>query len=83
MYSAADVTYNTASFPALVKTLKNLLVPGPPLLLAYKQRDEGEKDLWRLLKAEGVFMDLIDNIPGSEDYGEVEIWVGRYAGSDA
>lgn len=85
--SAADVTYNTASFPHLLSTLVSLLKPsetvqlrgggrGPRLLMAYKQRDEAERELWAMLKAEGIAMTLVDVIQGSEEDGAVEIWVG-------
>ncbi|CAK9782803.1 hypothetical protein CC85DRAFT_247547 [Cutaneotrichosporon oleaginosum] len=78
---AADVTYNTASFPALVDTLERLLKAqvdaGPPrLLLAYKQRDEGERELWTMLKDRGIGTVLVDTLQGAEDRGEIEIWVG-------
>jgi hypothetical protein len=48
----------------------------PPLLLAYKQRDEAERELWDMLKAEGVEMELVDKIRGAEEDGLVEIWIG-------
>ncbi|KAL7419734.1 hypothetical protein Q5752_005650 [Cryptotrichosporon argae] len=79
---AADVTYNTASFPALVSTLDGLLTPHkgkrpPRLLLAYKQRDAAERDLWGLLEAKGIRMELVDTVGGAGDEGPVEIWVGE------
>ncbi|WVQ78732.1 hypothetical protein IAT38_000819 [Cryptococcus sp. DSM 104549] len=81
---AADVTYNTDSFPYLLSTLTALLRPSPthhtgpaPLLvLAYKQRDPAERDLWGMLKEQGVGMVLVDEVKGAEDYGVTEIWVG-------
>ncbi|WWD16604.1 hypothetical protein CI109_101032 [Kwoniella shandongensis] len=84
---AADVTYNTSAFPSLLKTLTSLLLPStetrstssrePPLLvLAYKQRDEAERELWSMLKEKGVEMVLVDTIVGAEQEGKVEIWVG-------
>jgi hypothetical protein len=48
----------------------------PPLLLAYKQRDEAERELWDMLKAEGVDMELVDKTRGAEEDGQVEIWIG-------
>lgn len=79
--SAADVTYNTASFPCLHSTLVNLLKPAsgdrPPLILAYKQRDIAERELWGLLGNSGISMDKVDEIQGSEEEGVVEIWVGK------
>lgn len=79
--SAADVTYNTSSFPSLVRTLRDLLKPltgqRPPFLLAYKQRDEAERDLWDMLKAEDIQLHLVDTIVGAEEEGGVEIWVGK------
>ena len=80
--SAADVTYNTASFPALISTLSSLMRPkgdkpvSPRLLLAYKQRDEAERELWGSLEAIGIILRLIDIVPGAEQEGQVEIWVG-------
>ncbi|TYJ59181.1 hypothetical protein B9479_000170 [Cryptococcus floricola] len=81
---AADVTYNTDSFPALLSTLTCLLTPPkdekhPLLILAYKQRDLAERDLWEMLKEKGIGMVLIDKVQGAEEgYGETEIWVGGY-----
>ena len=80
--SAADVTYNTASFRSLVETLSSLLNPPRPtfpdrmLLLAYKQRDPAERDLWGMLDEKGITMRLVDEVRGSEEDGKVEIWVG-------
>lgn len=83
--SAADVTYNTASFPALISTLRALLHPAssasapPLLLLAYKQRDPAERELWRLAREQGIEMHLVDVIRGHEAVGAegaTEIWIG-------
>lgn len=88
----ADVTYNTSSFPSLVKTLSRLLsfpsassptVPNdtvrePPLvLLAYKQRDPAERDLWNMVE-KNTGMKLV-RIGGESGAGgeEVEIWMGE------
>lgn len=76
------MTYNTASFPALVRTLRSLLKPSHrperrKLLLAYKQRDEGERKLWDMLGESEIGMELLEKIPGAAPgEGEVEIWVG-------
>jgi protein N-lysine methyltransferase METTL21D len=79
------VTYNTSSFPALLRTLITLLTPPTPtsplplLLLAYKQRDESERELWTMLRKGGVEMGLVDVVRGAEGEdgdGKVEIWVG-------
>lgn len=81
MVIAADVTYNTASFPALVATLERLLKPEqsggekPLLLLAYKQRDAAERDLWTMLSERGIGTVLVDKVRGAEEEGQVEIWV--------
>ena len=79
--SAADVTYNTASFPSLLSTLRALLRPAsgsrPTFLLAYKQRDLAERNLWDLLRAEGIALEKVDDIKGSSEDGWVEVWVGH------
>ena len=49
----------------------------PPLLLAYKQREEAERDLWALLSGQGIKLELVDKIAGAEEDGAVEIWVGQ------
>ncbi|OCF39066.1 hypothetical protein I317_07136 [Kwoniella heveanensis CBS 569] len=48
----------------------------PLLLLAYKQRDAAERDLWGMLREKGVGMVLVDKVKGAEEEGETEIWVG-------
>jgi hypothetical protein len=78
------VTYNTASFPALLRTLSALLDPPvlppgrelPMFLLAYKQRDPGERELWSMLEGKGIKLRQIDEVRGAEEDGRVEIWVG-------
>ncbi|KAJ7591050.1 putative methyltransferase-domain-containing protein [Mycena floridula] len=61
LLNMADVTYNTASFDALVKTILGLLSPSTRILLGYKVRDPSERELWNMLKDRGV--------------GQVEVWV--------
>ncbi|KAK4687388.1 hypothetical protein P7C73_g2716, partial [Tremellales sp. Uapishka_1] len=79
---AADVTYNTASFPSLIATLSALIATQhrPPLLLAYKERDPSERDLWDMLTQKGVRLRKIDDVVGSEEgaEGRVEIWWGSW-----
>lgn len=92
------MTYNTASFPHLIKTLTSLLNPAnqthdkpsaparaPLLLLAYKERDASERELWDLAKQHGIWMELVDVITGHEGDrpseegaggGATEIWIG-------
>ncbi|KAJ7890574.1 putative methyltransferase-domain-containing protein [Mycena olivaceomarginata] len=53
----ADVTYNTASFPSLVRSLKklvNLSPKRPRVLLGYKERDSGERALWEMAEEAGT-----------------------------
>jgi len=81
----ADVTYNTASFPSLVRTLQRIvgstssLSPsdqGPSILLAYKQRDPSERELWPMLEEIGISLTRIDQVMG-KGAEEVEIWVAN------
>ncbi|KZT61267.1 hypothetical protein CALCODRAFT_24602 [Calocera cornea HHB12733] len=76
----SDVTYNTASFPALLKTLRALQLlsqqeDGNTLaLLAYKERDPAERDLWVMMEEMGIGFNRLDEIPGHGGY-PVEIWM--------
>ncbi|KAG8820376.1 hypothetical protein FRC19_008927 [Serendipita sp. 401] len=74
----SDVTYNTDSFPALLKTLKNLLQLSPHarVILAYKERHEAERSAWPLFTKEaGIQLRKLDEIPGAGG-APVEIWFG-------
>ena len=110
----ADVTYNTSSFPALLRTLAALLAlstknshdssvaepdahPDPDdleasqdhndeeerghgellVLLAYKERDPAERQLWDMMAREtGVVLECVGKQPGAGGF-PVEIWLGR------
>ncbi|KAJ7765388.1 putative methyltransferase-domain-containing protein [Mycena maculata] len=71
----ADVTYNTASFPSLVRTLKGLVDLGTkrPQVVGYKERDAGERALWGMLEAVGIPLTLVGERQGSSRM-PVEIW---------
>ena len=82
----ADVTYNTASFPALVRTLASLTrlrgadtgeARKPPVvLLGYKQRDPAERSLWDMVRGIGLELRKVDECAGAG--GEpVEVWIGQ------
>jgi protein N-lysine methyltransferase METTL21D len=76
------VTYNTASFPSLVRTLDKLVQssrsstsdPSPCIILAYKQRDPAERTLWYMLRDIDIQMVLVDKVCGAGGE-EVEIWI--------
>jgi protein N-lysine methyltransferase METTL21D len=106
----ADVTYNTSSFPALLRTLASLLAlsaaphhhhhhhhvaddadddererdrhDGDPLvLLAYKERDPAERQLWDMMAARdseemGVVLECVGKQAGAGGL-PVEIWLGK------
>ncbi|KAH9921687.1 putative methyltransferase-domain-containing protein [Epithele typhae] len=77
----ADVTYNTSSFPALVKTLSSLLQLSPlerrpTLILGYKERDPDERVLWNMARDVGVMLERVGERAGA-GREPVEIWVGR------
>ncbi|KNZ77369.1 UPF0665 family protein C23C4.06c [Termitomyces sp. J132] len=77
--SMADVTYNTASFPSLVRTLSNLMKIGkvPPLvLLGYKERDSTERSLWDLASDFGLSLQRA-GISAGGGGTPVEIWLGQ------
>ncbi|KAJ6518761.1 putative methyltransferase-domain-containing protein [Mycena sanguinolenta] len=79
----ADVTYNTASFPPLVETLKNLFKLSskrPRVLLGYKERDPGERALWEMTEVAGISLQQVGQVSGAGGQA-VEIW--EAAGSEA
>ena len=76
----ADVTYNTASFPALVKTLSSLIRLSPPdapptIILGYKERDPEERTLWDMAKNVGIILEKVGERVGA-GRESVEIWIG-------
>lgn len=77
----ADVTYNAASFPSLVRTLSSLIRLSPPsnppmIILGYKQRDSAERSLWDLAKEIGVAFEQVGDRIGAGGQ-PIEIWIGR------
>lgn len=75
----SDVTYNTSSFPALLKTLNNLLdlSPHARIMLAYKERHDSERVVWPMFEEQvGLQIHKVDNVPGAGG-APVEIWLGR------
>jgi len=104
----ADVTYNTSSFPSLVRTIRSLVARTcefssskdageehryPTILVGYKQRDPGERELFGMLEEAFSFtssgdvkikLTRVGEVPGAssglesgEGRGPVEIWLGE------
>ncbi|CAE6438440.1 unnamed protein product [Rhizoctonia solani] len=79
----ADVTYNTASFGALLDTVTGLLrdqsAPGVSaiVILAYKSRDPAERTLWIDAQSRGIVFVLVDTVKGVTEPA-VEIWLGGW-----
>jgi hypothetical protein len=83
----ADVAYNTSSFPALLSTLSSLLALSdhddaaagarePLVMLAYKERDPGERRLWDLMVSSvGITLEQVGCEAGAGG-APVEIWMG-------
>lgn len=82
--SLADVTYNTASFPSLIRTLQTLIRNGDPdenkksplVVLGYKERDASERSLWDMATDIGVALEKVDERQGAGG-NPVEIWLAR------
>lgn len=77
----ADVTYNTASFPALIRTLTTLIelnpIEKPPvILLGYKERDAAERSLWTMAEKAGICFEHVGEKPGAGG-APIEIWIGE------
>lgn len=76
----SDVTYNTSSFPALLKTLRALLTRTPSawVVLAYKERHPSEREAWGLFENElRLRFVLAEEFQGAHDGAKTEIWLGR------
>ncbi|KAI0640729.1 putative methyltransferase-domain-containing protein [Trametes meyenii] len=76
----ADVTYNTASFPSLIRTLSALIRLNPPtkppvIVLGYKERDPAERTLWDMAQEIGVAFKKVGEREGAGGQA-VEIWIG-------
>ena len=82
MCRMADVTYNTASFGALVRTLDNLLrlcessSNSPMVLIGYKERDAAERTLWDMVSEIGLNLEKVGERVGAGG-APVEVWVAR------
>lgn len=84
--SLADVTYNTASFPSLIRTLQTLIRRGDPnenkksplVVLGYKERDAAERSLWDMAAGIGVALEKVDERQGAGG-NPVEIWLADAA----
>lgn len=75
----ADVSYNTSSFPALSRTISNLVRLGsdPPLIvLGYKERDEAERTFWDMMTQIGIHFERVGERIGAGSL-PVEIWLGN------
>jgi hypothetical protein len=85
VHRMADVTYNTASFPSLVRSLKklvNLSPKRPRVLLGYKERDSGERALWGMAGEAEITLQQVGQIPGGGGMA-VEIWEAAGGQTDA
>lgn len=79
----ADVTYNTASFPALISTLSRLVEFSkskradrrPFILLGYEERDVAERTLWNTVKEVGIDLEQVGVVNGVGG-AAIEIWIG-------
>jgi hypothetical protein len=73
----ADVTYNTSSFPSLLRTVDSILqlAPGCNVVLAYKERHEAERGIWGMFEGIGLKMQMVDQVHGFGG-AQVEVWVG-------
>lgn len=75
--TTSDASESTADESEITKTARNANAEAPLILLAYKQRDPAERELWELLREKtSVQLVQVNALPGTG--GEaVEIWVGQ------
>ncbi|KAI0668028.1 hypothetical protein C8Q78DRAFT_267729 [Trametes maxima] len=76
----ADVTYNTASFPSLIRMLSALVRLSPPskppvIVLGYKERDQAERTLWDMAEEIGVAFKKVGGRAGAGGRA-IEAWIG-------
>ena len=81
VHSMSDVSYNTSSFPALLRTVTRLLglnrEVSPILLIGYKKRDPSERQLWEsMVKNLGVMFERVGIRKGAGG-AHVSVWVGK------
>lgn len=72
----ADVTYNTASFPSLCRTLSHLVrlhSKPPAIVLSYKLRDDAEKEFWKMTAEVGIEFVQVGKREGAGG-APIEIW---------
>ena len=80
-FRMADVTYNTASFPSLLRTLSSLIqlnVSSPPIMiLSYKERDPDERSLWGMFESElSIRLEKVGECEGWPESTPIEFWIG-------
>ena len=79
------MTYNTASFPSLLRTLSSLVQlnaeysrPPPVVILGYKERDPDERSLWGMLESEvAIHLEKVGECEGWPESTPVEFWIGQ------
>ena len=79
----ADVTYNTSSFPSLIRTIRSLIQLSTDknstprfILLGYKERDPAERDLWQMATEVGITFEEIGQLTGKGGT-PAEVWIGK------
>ena len=79
------MTYNTSSFPSLLRTLSSLIklniqnsLPPPVVILGYKERDPDERSLWDMLESEvGIRFEKVGKCGGWPESTPIEVWIGQ------
>ena len=83
-FRMADVTYNTASFPSLIRAISSLIQlnvnhsrPPPIIMMGYKERDPDERSLWGMLESEvGIRLERVGECEGWPESTPIEFWIG-------
>lgn len=79
------MTYNTASFPSVLRTLSSLIQlnvkhsRSPPLvILGYKERDPDERSLWGMLESKlALQLQKVRECEGWPESTPIEVWIGQ------
>ena len=83
MILGADILYNEASWPLLLRTIRALSRPGTEMLLATVRRGKGDAEFFELAKDAGMAVEELTDSAEMEEIVRSESWVRRLGGAES